>query len=300
MQAVSDLGADVQILDIPRMNIKPCIGCGYCENKGACVIDDDDMTASVYTMLRNVEVVVAASPVFFYSVTAQLKTMIDRTQALWSRKYRFKLADPLATTRKGFFLSMGGSRGKNLFTCVKLVTNYFFDAIHAMPSGSLTYPAIETRDDFHTLPKLQTDIDVAAKNLLSPLLERRRVLVLGKRNDTRSQIAAALIQYHAGTRFQVLSAGSDPAREIHPDVVSSMAEIGLDLAFRKPSSMASVQTFKPHNIICMSPDTRIPANLQAQTWEWDLPDPHGQANGDMKQLRDRLQIYVDDFIKTNN
>ena len=80
MQAVSDLGADVQVLDIPRMNIRPCIGCGYCEKKGVCVIDNDDMAADVYALLRSHEVIVAASPVFFYSVTAQLKAMIDRLQ----------------------------------------------------------------------------------------------------------------------------------------------------------------------------------------------------------------------------
>jgi len=300
MQVVSDLGADVQILDIPRMNITPCTGCGSCEKKGVCIIYDDDMAASIYTKLRYAEVVVAASPVFFYSVTAQLKTMIDRSQAFWSRKYRFKLADPLATTRKGFFLSMGGSRGKNLFTCVKLVTNYFFDAIHASPSGSLTYPAIETRDDFHLLPNLQADIDLAAKNLLSPLLERQRVLVLGKSNAIRSQMAAALIQYHAGTRFQVLSAGSDPAREIHPDVVSTMAEIGLDLAFRKPSPMASVRTFKPHHIISMSPDIWIPDDLQAQTWVWDLTDPHSDATVSIRSLRKQIQVKVDEFLKLND
>ncbi len=297
MQAVSDLGADVQVLDIPRMKIRPCIGCGYCEKKGVCVIDDDEMAASVYTKLKNAEVVVAASPVFFYSVTAQLKAMIDRSQTLWSRKYRFKLADPLATTRKGFFLSMGGSRGKNLFTCVQLVTNYFFDAIQATPSGNLTYPAIETRDDFHTLPKLQTDIDVAAKNLLSSLLKRQRLVVLGKRNDIRSQMAAALIQYLAGTRFQVLSAGSEPAQEVHPDVVSSMAEIGLDMAFRKPSSMESVQTFNPHQIISMSPDIQIPNKDQAQIWTWDLPDPYENTNIAIRELRESIQKNVDAFIK---
>jgi multimeric flavodoxin WrbA/protein-tyrosine-phosphatase len=297
MQAVSDLGADVQVLDIPRMKIKPCIGCGHCEKKGLCVIDDDEMAASVYDALRNAEVVVAASPVFFYSVTAQLKAMIDRSQTFWSRKYRFKLADPLATTRKGFFLSMGGSRGKNLFTCVQLVTNYFFDAIQAAPSGSLAYPGIETRDDFRTLPKLQTDIDVAAKNLLSSLLKRQRLLVLGENNNIRSQIAAALIQYHAGTRFEVLSAGSEPSQGIPPEVVSSMAEIGLDLAFRKPASIQSVRTFSPHHILSMSPDIQIPGDLQGQTWVWDLPNPHSDKNIPILALRKQISAKIDEFLK---
>ncbi len=297
MKAISDLGADVKILNIPSMNISPCIGCGYCERKGVCVIDDDDMAAGVYTNLRDAEVVVAASPVFFYSVTAQLKALIDRTQALWSRKYRFKLADPLAPTRKGFFLSMGGSRGKSLFTGVQLVANYFFDAIQATPGGGLTYPAIEIRDDFNTLPNLKTDIAEAAKNLMSGLLGRNRVLVLGKKNDLRSQMTAALIQYRAGTRFQVCTAGSEPAREVHPDMVSTMAEIGLDMAFRQPSSIESIQAFNPDHIITMSPDIRIPADLQAQIWVWDLPDPHGDTKVSIQALRNQNYKKVDEFLK---
>ncbi len=297
MQVVSDLGADVEILDIPRMNVRPCIGCGYCEKKGVCVIDDDDMATGIYAKLRQAEVVVAASPIFFYSVTAQLKTMIDRSQAFWSRKYRFKLADPLSSTRKGFCLSMGGSSGKNLFTCVRLVTNYFFDAIQAVPSGSLTYPNIENRDDFNALPNLQTDITEAAKNLILPLLERPRILVLGKTNGIRSQVAAALIQFHAGSRFEVLSAGSDPAREISPDIVSTMAEIGLDMAFRQPQSMESAQAFNPDHVIRMSPDIQIPVNHQGQVWTWDLPDPHGDAHISNQTLRKLIQDKVDEFLK---
>ena len=297
MQALSALGADTHILDIPRMNIRPCIGCGYCEKKGFCVIDDDEMATSVYAKLRNADVVVAASPVFFYSVTAQLKVMIDRTQALWSRKYRFKLTDPLATTRKGFFLSMGGSQGKNLFTGVRLVTNYFFDAIQAAPSGGLTYPDIETRDDFSSVPNLQTEIDEAAKTLASALLKRQRVLVLGETNDIRSQMVTALIQYHAGTHFQVCTAGSLPAPEIHPDVIATMAEIGLDVAFRQTYSYESVRNFKPDHIITMSPHVQIPTKHQAKIWVWNLPDPYENTNIKIKELLVSIQKHVDDFHK---
>ena len=77
-------------------------------------------------LLREAEIVVVASPVFFYSVTSQLKALIDRSQTFWSRKYRFKLSDPLKKTRKGCYLSMGGSSGKQLFEGVDLVARYFF------------------------------------------------------------------------------------------------------------------------------------------------------------------------------
>ena len=93
MEELEAQGATTTIIDVPRRDIRPCRGCGFCEKKGFCVIDDDDMSKEIFGLLREAEIVVAASPVFFYSVTAQLKALIDRSQALWSRKYRFRFAD---------------------------------------------------------------------------------------------------------------------------------------------------------------------------------------------------------------
>ena len=53
------------IVDVARKNIHPCRGCGFCEKKGFCVIDDVDMSKGIYSLLREAEIVVAASPVFF-------------------------------------------------------------------------------------------------------------------------------------------------------------------------------------------------------------------------------------------
>ena len=40
--------------------VEPCRGCGYCERKGFCVIDDDDMANRIYGLLRQAEIIVAA------------------------------------------------------------------------------------------------------------------------------------------------------------------------------------------------------------------------------------------------
>ena len=301
LKTVEKRAVEVRILDISRMNIRPCIGCGYCEKNGFCVMDDDDMAKTVYAELRNAEVIVAASPVFFYSVTAQLKALIDRTQALWSRKYRFRLADPLSATRKGFLLSMGGSRGKKLFTGVHLVANYFFDAIQAFYSGSLTYPGIEIPDDLQAIPNLSAVISEAGDGLMSSLLERQRVLVLGKRDDIRSQIAGALIQYHAGNRFHVRTGGDDPAQAVHPDVVSAMAEVGIDLAFRRPGSRSqALQDYHPDHIIAMDAHIDLPTDCEAKTWIWNLPDPQAAAQVSKQELREQIHKNVDEFVKSQS
>jgi multimeric flavodoxin WrbA len=158
-----------QTIDVARKNIHPCKGCRYCEKKGVCVIDDDDMAAEIYSLLREADIIVIASPVFFYSVPSQLKALIDRTQAFWSRKYRLRLADPKEHPRKGFLLSLGGSQGKQLFDGVVLVAKYFFDAADAEFCGSLTYRNIETRQDIMRLETVKSDIAKAVKSLLSSM-----------------------------------------------------------------------------------------------------------------------------------
>jgi len=287
---IEKMGVEIQMLDVTRMNVKPCLGCGYCEKKGFCVIDNDDMAKTIYPLLRKAQVVIASSPVFFYSVTAQLKALIDRTQALWSRKYRFHLSDPLSTTRKGFFLSMGGSQGKKLFDGVHLVATYFFDAIDAGFNGSLTFPGIETSADFQNKPQLNTQISETAQTLMSSLLERKRILFLGKKNDIRTQMAAALTQYQAGNRFHVVTTGNEPGREFHSGVREAMQAVGIDMAFHLPQSRArAIHEYRADIIVSMSADIEIPANPHVTTRVWDLPEPRHTSFESMVQLREQIR-----------
>ena len=61
-------GARTRTVDVTKKRIVPCIGCGSCEKKGYCVTKDDDMTLEIYPLLREADIVVAASPVYFYNV----------------------------------------------------------------------------------------------------------------------------------------------------------------------------------------------------------------------------------------
>ena len=77
----------------------------------------------VYREMEAADRIVMASPLQFMSVSAQMKAMIDRCQALWARKYVLKIP-PLGDNRerKGFFISVGGRRTiPNLFDA-ELVT----------------------------------------------------------------------------------------------------------------------------------------------------------------------------------
>lgn len=82
MDEAERLGANTITINISKNRILPCDGTRFCEKKGFCHIDDD-MTGEIYSLLRRARLIIMATPVFFYSVPAQLKALIDRSQALW-------------------------------------------------------------------------------------------------------------------------------------------------------------------------------------------------------------------------
>lgn len=76
-------GNDVEKIRVSEKNIAPCRACYYCrDHAGKCVFQDD--MGDVLQKIIDCDVLVLASPVYFYSVCAQLKTVIDRTVARWT------------------------------------------------------------------------------------------------------------------------------------------------------------------------------------------------------------------------
>ncbi|MCF8108172.1 MAG: hypothetical protein K9J81_04175, partial [Desulfohalobiaceae bacterium] len=107
------------------------------------------------------------------------------------------------------------------------------------------------------------------------------------------QMAAAFAGYLAGDRFVVLSAGSEPAPEINPDMVRVMQEKGLDLAFLRPRSLEEVlESASVDLIVTMGCGEVCPMVPGARRTDWDLPDPAGQPIEFMRQVRDRIEEGV--------
>jgi multimeric flavodoxin WrbA len=138
-------GADIQRLYVRDLEINPCIGCGHCDKFGTCI--QKDAMADVYPQLEQADAIVVASPIYFYGVTAQLKMLIDRSQALFMKRDLAKKAGTYAViaNRKGFLLSAAATRGKRLFECAILTVKYFFEALDVQYAGELCFPEIDER-----------------------------------------------------------------------------------------------------------------------------------------------------------
>jgi arsenate reductase len=299
MKAAEKLGSRTLVIDATKKKITPCIGCGSCEKKGYCVTKNDDMTLEIYPLLREADVVVTASPIYFYNVTAQLKIMIDRSQTLWSRRYRLNLEDPGSKTRRGFLLSLGATRGKNLFEGTHLTMQYFYDALSAQYEGGLTYWEIEHPGDMEAHPTVLEDVKKSVDDLLSPLLGRKKILFACRENACRSQMAAAFAQYLAGDKVEAFCAGSEPAEKINADMVQVMQEKGIDMAFRGTRSLdEAILTSTPDMIITMGCGEECPFVPGAERQDWDLPDPAGKPIEVMRGVRDEIEKRVKKLINT--
>jgi arsenate reductase (thioredoxin) len=118
------------------------------------------------------------------------------------------------------------------------------------------------------------------------------VLFVCVHNAGRSQMAAALLQHHAGDRVEVLSAGSAPADEINPAVREVMAELGIDLAAEKPKLLTTDAVQASDVVITMGCGDACPIFPGKRYLDWDLTDPAGKAPDQIRPIRDEINARV--------
>jgi len=153
MEGARSAGAETHVIYVRDLKMSGCIACGGCDKTGQCVVQDD--MQAVYPLLEEADVIFLASPIYFYGVTAQAKALIDRSQALWSKRMLTKSAAERKCYNggKGYFIAAGASRGKNLFQGAELEAKYFFDALDMSYEGGLLIRGLEKRNDIRKRPE---------------------------------------------------------------------------------------------------------------------------------------------------
>ena len=82
MKGALESGNEVEKIFVAEKKIAPCTGCYFCKKSGGRCVFNDDMT-DILQKIIDCDVLVLSSPVYFYSICAQLKTLIDRCVARW-------------------------------------------------------------------------------------------------------------------------------------------------------------------------------------------------------------------------
>jgi len=160
-------GAEIERVFLSDWDVSGCRECRRCEIDGDCVIQDQ--MQRLYPKLLQADYIILASPIFFYGVTSQAKRMIDRCQALWARKYILKKipVQEESARRKGWFISVAGSRGAKVFEGAALTVKYFFDALDVEYVGELTFRKIDAKGAIKKHPTALRQAFEAGKRLVT-------------------------------------------------------------------------------------------------------------------------------------
>ena len=147
VQGARDAGADVEEVFLRDLKMSPCLEIYQCKNAGKCAIKDDFQ--KVRERLLEVDGLMLASPIFFYTVSAHTKILMDRCQSMWVKKYWIdeEKIRKIAFPRKGLFIAVGATRGKKLFDGVLLTIRYFFDVMDMEMWKSLLYRGLDFEGD---------------------------------------------------------------------------------------------------------------------------------------------------------
>ena len=128
------------------------------------------------------------------------------------------------------------------------------------------------------------------------------VLFVCIENAGRSQMAEAFFRKFTENRFNVISAGTTPSKELNPIVVQVMKEIGIDMNNQNPKMLSESMisnSFKTVNMGCMDKES-CPALFVKDVIDWNIPDPKEKTIEQIREIRDQIKTEVLNLIATMN
>lgn len=122
-------------------------------------------------------------------------------------------------------------------------------------------------------------------------------------NAGRSQMAYAFAQRelearHLGDGISLVTGGTRPADEIHPEVIEAMREVGLDISERTPREVTVEELKRSDLVITMgcSADDVCPAGWGGENRDWNLDDPDGRTREEVSEIRDEIERRVSGLL----
>ena len=171
VEGARDAGAEVEEIVLRDLKMSPCLEIYGCKNAGECRLKDDFQTARDQILAS--QGLMLASPVFFYTVSAHTKILMDRFQSLWVKKYWVDDTphQTLLAQRKALFISVGATKGKKLFDGILLSLKYFFDVIDMQLWKSLLYRGLDFEGDVLKFPQYLDEAYQAGKEFVKAIRE---------------------------------------------------------------------------------------------------------------------------------
>jgi arsenate reductase len=117
-------------------------------------------------------------------------------------------------------------------------------------------------------------------------------------NAGRSQMAAAWFNLLSDpTKARAISAGTDPAPRVHPEVVAAMSEVGVDLSGAPTSKLTTELAQRAQMLITMGCGDQCPVVPGLKRDDWPLEDPKGKPIARVREIRDHIRQRVEMLLE---
>ncbi|MCC5911012.1 MAG: flavodoxin family protein [Clostridiaceae bacterium] len=153
----------IEKLYADKLAIQSCKACDGCTRKRGCVLKDG--MNDIYEKFDKADIIIVSSPLYFNSISGQLKSIIDRNQAIWSSKYILNnsLIDK-SKLRLGYFICTAGMPEEpNLFHATFPIMELFFKSVNTNWEGSLLISNVDKHPIVHDNATLQNSYNIGKK-----------------------------------------------------------------------------------------------------------------------------------------
>jgi NAD(P)H-dependent FMN reductase len=166
LRGAREAGATINKILVCNRDIYPCQGCLDCMKTGYCELDDG--MDKIYNLTTSSHGVILAAPIYFNSLNAQTKALIDRHQCIWARKVMGEeVTDPdTRHARRGLFLAAAGADDHRVFDGALRVVDNFFDVLDIKYYERLLFFRISKRGAIKDHPTALHDAHTAGEHLV--------------------------------------------------------------------------------------------------------------------------------------
>jgi len=149
LDGARSVGAKTEKVILNSLKFSACQECENIKDDGSCIIEDE--MQALYKKIEDTDALILASPVFFGSLSAQTKMMIDRFQCAWRTKYILG-KEVFKKKKVGAFISVEASGRNDFFDNSKSIVKNLFATINAAYKEELFCPGVSRMGDVFKYP----------------------------------------------------------------------------------------------------------------------------------------------------
>jgi len=166
LSGAESAGAKTEYIFLCDYDISPCIECNACHSRSFCKIQDDFQ--EILEKLLDANRLIFATPIFFMSVCAQAKMLIDRGQCLWAYKYVVnKKLFSSERDHRAMVITVAGSKSKKQFENIRLTMKSWFDVLDINYSINFCINNVDHFGDIHKHPMALKEAFRLGKELIT-------------------------------------------------------------------------------------------------------------------------------------